>query len=67
MIEELLVKNAQLADENVAAQQMRGPFGVLIKTSASKQGSHTYQESGKTGNYVIKLSQMGKALKLQDV
>lgn len=27
MIEELLVKNAQLADENTAAQQMRGPFG----------------------------------------
>ena len=26
MIEELLVKNAQIADENVAAQQMRGPF-----------------------------------------
>jgi len=26
MIEELLVKNSQLADENASAQQMRGPF-----------------------------------------
>lgn len=28
MIEELLVKNAQISDENTQAQQMRGPFSA---------------------------------------
>jgi hypothetical protein len=28
MIEELLVKNAQLAEENVQSHQIRGPFGA---------------------------------------
>ena len=36
MIEELLVKNAQLSEESTQAQQMRGPFNA----NESMEGGH---------------------------
>ena len=45
MIEELLVKNAQMADENVASQQMRGPFSSN-DDSVNEGHQNTYQGYG---------------------
>ena len=47
MIEELLVKNAQLADENTAAQQMRGPFGGT-NDSVNEGMANTYGMPGQS-------------------
>lgn len=47
MIEELLVKNAQLADENTAAQQMRGPFGGT-NDSVNEGHPNTYGMPGQS-------------------
>ena len=55
MIEELLVKNAQLADENVQAQQMRGPFNA----NDSADDGHPNTFGMPTGQSRENLSQSG--------
>ena len=49
MIEELLVKNAQLADENVQAQHMQGPFVNNDSLSEGHSATYGMPTSGRDG------------------
>ena len=51
MIEELLVKNAQLVDENSAAQQVRGPFDANDSVNVSGYGAQMRDRGNKGGSY----------------